>query len=72
MKKAALDWLLSEISHDRPDMYEVIWDMGIIQRARYKHNEQIMDVIEFMRRNNKMDKSVEDLYQQYIDEYYSV
>jgi len=66
MKTALTEWF-DELKANYPYMANEIFDKGFNIYLE-KEKEQMIDLIIFMRTNDKMGKSVEDLYNEFINQ----
>ena len=64
MKTALTEWF-DELKANYPYMANEIFDKGF-NKYLEKEKEQMFYLIRFMRTNDKMGKSVEDLYNEFI------
>lgn len=71
MKQTAVEWLeaflLPQVSNDpiKRDRYR-----ELTNRAKRMEKEQMMNLIKFLKTQDKMDKSIDVLYEQYQNEEY--
>ena len=64
MKQTAVEWLINEINMQYPKI-NVMWKAWIIDNAKEMENENQLNLIMFLRTQDKMGKSVEDLHEQF-------
>ena len=65
-QQTAVEWLVEQIKSDQNQkaLSATEW-MKVIEKAKQMEKEQMIDLIRFLRTQDKMGKSVEDLYEQY-------
>jgi hypothetical protein len=66
-KKTPVKWLFEELMGTPKDKFE--WH-SIYYKAIQMEQEQMVNLIHFMRTQDKMGKSIEDLFEQYWNETY--
>jgi hypothetical protein len=68
MKQTAVEWLINEFKAN--DWWYLPQSMkeDIIEQAKAMEKENQLDLIRFLRTQDKMGKSVEDLYKQFKSE----
>ena len=64
MKQTAVEWLENNIQSDMT----FIEIMSLIRQAKALEEQRQLDLIRFLRTQDKMGKSVEDLYEQFKSE----
>jgi len=61
MKQTSIDWLVDQLIPK--DQHEGILD--IVEEAKEMNKEEILNIIKFLRTQDKIGKSVNHLYEQY-------
>ena len=62
----AVEWLEKEINARGPIGEDMpIWLKELYEKAKAMEKENMIELIRFMRTNDKMGKSLEDLYQEF-------
>ena len=71
-KQTAVNWLWEELDNTIPYQNIKVSQIfnGLLEQALQTEKEQMIDLIKFIRIQDKMGKSVNDLYEQYYNEKY--
>lgn len=72
-KQTAIEWMFDKLLEEGPSG-ELRWHLKydifkIFEQAKAMEKENMIELIRFMRTNDKMGKSLEDLYQEFQETY---
>lgn len=59
-----IEWLIDKFENEYGFNFGV-FEKELIEKSKEIEKEQMLSIINFVRKNNKMSKSVEDLFQEY-------
>jgi hypothetical protein len=71
-KQTAVNWLWEELDNTIPYQNIKVSQIfnGLLEQALQTEKEQMIDLIKFIRNQDKMGKSANDLYEEYYNEKY--
>ena len=71
MKQTAVNWLVEQIKSEQNQkaLSSNEW-MQVINQSKQMEQEQMIELIQFVRTHNKMGKSVDDLFYEYYNKNY--